>query len=451
MCDLPGVVGAAPHRDPLLGQAPGHVSGSRPVTVNQRVGASPGRRSPSTATPSIGAGRRRACRPAPAPPPTGAGRPRSSMNRRGLRPASCSNGRVPSSRRSGTVSGEGDELVRVQSGQQGRLGAQHPEMRARTTCRRSRRPRRRPSLADRCAGGGWRRRRRRRSVPRRARVRADGGDVGRRPDDVRCGGEGHPPGASDSDRGDVLRLESQRGPVELGEAHRGPGPLAAITQGRTLPSWSSRVTTTSSPGRGSGPRRPRTASSARSSTRRTRPCPARRRAARRTPRAPTTPARRWPRLWEGTVRVRVSPDRHHAVAASIACRRPGARPARRAEPSHPEPGKRSTSTPPRVRHPAAGKNAIPDPTLTEPPIRQRTTATCAAPSCAGPASTTRSPGAPRRLARPSTRPTPTRRAGGPAARRGPAFCAGFGLDWSTAGGGEGSRRTGCGTRSPTSR
>ena len=322
-------------------------SGSRPVTVNQRVGASPGRRSPSTATPSI------VRRPASSLSPSAcssahpSGTTRSSMKRAAARtPASCSNGRVPSSHRSGTVSGEGTSLSGCSSARRDgsalntptcgpyHLYAEQTTASAPQPCRSIRRwgvaatasmyvrtPASR-ARAHRAATSG--------AVPVTFdvaftaihRVRSD-------TTAATCSGS----------RASVSRSGSAKRTVA-------PARSAASTHGRTLPSWSSRVTTTSSPGLRDRPTAAanRIVSDVIDSPKTMLSCWPPRSSA-HTCRVDRTSASVASACGKGPCALAASPDRHQAVEASMASSTAWvpAGPSSRTQSSR-SPGKRSRST-----------------------------------------------------------------------------------------------------------
>src|SRR5262245_32821590 len=218
-----------------------------------------------------------------------------------------------------------------------------------------------------------------------------------------------------------------------------PARSAAITQGRTFPSWSNRVTTTSSPGP-----RPRPTAAAKRMVSEVMDSPNTMPSASPPSSSPATSRVAHTRssvaraCGKGPWALAGSPDRHHAAAASMAVSTAWvpAGPSRRTQSSR-SPGKRSRSTPPRVRHPGGEQECDPVTTAPSPALRRE------------------DDGHVRRLVlcRPGEYNTIT-----PALRdelgaaldeaerddevravllcaEGPAFCAGFGLDWSTAGGG----------------
>ncbi len=120
----------------------------------------------------------------------------------------------------------------------------------RGTCTASRRRSRRRVRRRRRRRAGRGARRPRRTARRRPwATAAMAGHVGPGADQVGRGGHGDEPGAvGRPGRPTVGRGELAGRGVEGGPPHGGAGASAASTQGRMLASWSSRVTTTSSPG-----------------------------------------------------------------------------------------------------------------------------------------------------------------------------------------------------------
>ena len=123
-----------------------------------------------------------------------------------------------------------------------------------TTCRRWSRRSRRPARRRRSAGAAWRARRRRTPAPprrapgRRSPPRRDGADR------VAGRGDRHQPGARPDQVGVLADGQLAGGRRRTPPTARSRRPRsAACTQGRTLASWSSRETTTSSPGRQAWP------------------------------------------------------------------------------------------------------------------------------------------------------------------------------------------------------